>query len=239
MKKPVVVMLSLWRNDARRQLIRRAQHLLDKSYSNLRYVWVVGDSQDKTHAMLQRVQQTSGRDIQLLEVNTDIEDRLTRLSVTANYGLECVRDTDDYLVIHESDLISPRNLVERFMAHAHAGRCPIAGWPTLTIPGRSTVFYDTLAYSRDGRHFENEPPYHPVFRRDTPFEVDSVGSCWMLPAAAIRDGARMHTYATLDLSAALKNRGYRIWVDAQIGVEQPHALWSPAYHPFLERNRQS
>lgn len=236
MTQPAVVMMSLWRNDARRQLVRRAYHLLDKSYPDLRFVWVVGDSQDKTHEMLSRIKQTSGRDVQLLEINTDIEDRLTRLSVSANYGLECVRKTDDYLVIHESDLISPKDVVERFVAHANAGRCPIAGWPTLTIPGRSTVFYDILAYSKDGRHFENEPTYHPCYRKDIPFEVDSVGSCWMLPTQPILDGVRMQNYATLDLSAEMRNRDYKIWVDPTLIIEQPHELWKAAYHPFLERN---
>lgn len=236
MNKPAVVMMSLWRNDARRQLVRRAWHLLDKSYPNLRFVWVVGDSQDQTIDMLRRIQATSQRDIQLLEVRTDIDDRLTRLSVTANYGLECVRDTDDYLVIHESDLVSPRNLIEQFVAHAHAGRCPIAGWPILNRPGHAPIFYDILAYSKDGRHFENEPPYHPCYRPHAPFEVDSVGSCWMLPAEPIRDGVRMQNYATLDLSAALRNRNYKIWVDAQISIEQPFELWTPLYHPMLERH---
>lgn len=44
------------------------------------------------------------------------------------------------------------------------------GWPA----GRS--FYDTFVFRKDGKHFGHHPPYHPCYRPDRPFPIDSAGS---------------------------------------------------------------
>src|SRR5688500_12272074 len=115
-------MLSLWRNDSQRHLDRRVNHLLSKTYPRLRWVWVVGDETDDTEARLRK--HWHGL-IEFVRGDTriggdDPPERMRRMSLAASAGLAAVRSTDDYVVIHESDLISPPDVVERFLA---TGRC--------------------------------------------------------------------------------------------------------------------
>jgi len=221
------VLLSFWRSDADRQLEARVAHLLQKSARGTRWLWVVGDSADDTEA---RLRAYSWPAVTILRYDTGIvgEDRVTRLrrfSRTADAGLALIQPGDDRVVIHESDLRSPRDVVTRLMGGPDEA---VAGWPTLTLGGK-TIFYDTYVYRAAGRQFEAHPPYHAVYRPDRRFEVDSVGSVWSLPARAILDGVRCDDTGALGLCAALRARGVRILVDPTVPVVQPLSLWTPAY----------
>jgi hypothetical protein len=224
---PQFVLLSLWRNDSARQLAARAQHLLQKTYPHRRYVWVVGDTDDDTTAQLRAVAERSAEDITLVDIGATSAtfDRLARLSVTANAGLDLVQSEDDYWLIHESDLQSPPDLLERFLAHLREGRECLAGWPTLTMNG-ANLFYDTFAYRRDGQMFRNTAPYHPCYRPDAPFEVDSFGSVYLFPAEDVRAGMRCGRRACLDLCQWAKDHGRRLWVDPTLEIVQPADLWA-------------
>lgn len=236
MTLPRVVLCSMWRNDLNRRLVDRVEHLLAKSetYPNLRWVWVVGDSTDGTIQALSDL--TTGYDnVRILNIgNTGIEgndaaSRLKRLSVTANeYFYEIDRYTIDfdYILVHESDIASPRNIVNRLVAHAEQGRCPIAGWPTIKLRGEQGVsyFYDVWAYRKDGVRFTHDVPYHKCFRYPEPFQVDSFGTCFLFHA---EDAPLIHMQeqAFLDLCRQLRAQGRTLWVDPTLEVQQPVDLW--------------
>lgn len=225
-----VVIMSLWRNDSERSLKRRAGHLLLKSYPNRRYVWVVGDSDDDTASILRERAARSECEVEIIEHRTLVsghsaEDRVRRASLSASVGFDNVKLDDDYWLIHESDIISPPDIVERFLA---TGKCPIAGWPTL---GPTQIFYDIWAYRKDGQNFTNGPPYHPGHQPDRIYEVDSVGTCWMFEASALRRGLRCRTYGAVELCRGLKGFGHRIWVDPTIRVIQPVDLFESKKQP--------
>ena len=143
------------------------------------------------------------------------------MSQTANAGLEQVKPGDSIVGIHESDLITPVDVIQRLLA---TGRMPVAGWPVLMADDGTELFYDTFAYRADGQRFTNEPPYHPRVRTE-PFQVDSVGSCWLMHAEDIRRGLRCRTRAVLDLCADMRQAGRTFWVDPSIRVIQPKDLW--------------
>jgi hypothetical protein len=234
MTPPRVVMLSFWRNDVARGLTERAAHLLDKTYPNLDWVWVVGDSADGTDLALMDVTESHPRgwacstlDLGDTGIPGDEPNvRLHRLSVTAQMGLNCIPDDADYVCIHESDIQSPPDLVERLLA---VGKDVVGGWPVL---GAAPVFYDTWAYrGLDGEHFTNHPPYHPDYQMVTPFEVQSVGTVWLFPAAAVRAGLRCTTFGCVELCRGLREQGYRIWCDPRLEVVQPMALWTAQRFP--------
>lgn len=228
------MMMSLWRDDVGRRLVERMGHLLSKSYPFLRWVWVVGDSSDETERYLQdAVWVYSGQAaIEVVRADTGISgseppERMLRLSRSASAGLDRVRPEDDYVIIHESDILSPPNLVERFLA---TGKCPVAGWPVLGDPSTG-AFYDTWAYRKDGHKFSNSPPYHASYQPDRPFEVDGVGTVWMFHADDVRAGVRCETLAAVELCQKLRARGREIWVDPTIVVVQPRDLLIPHMHP--------
>jgi hypothetical protein len=233
-----VVVISLWRNDGHRHLLRRILHLLSKAhhYPSTRFVWVVGDSTDDTEQQL-AVFANANANVTLRRHDTSIAggrdhaQRLRCLSETANAALDEVDCRDDMVVIHESDLVSPPDVLARLVAHARAGREVTAGWPLLHVNGER-LFYDTWAYRAAGLPFMNRPPYHEAYRPDAPFQVDSVGSVWSMPAWAVTSGPagralRCHEHACLDLCAGLRARGCAVWVDPALEVIQPTDLWTP------------
>lgn len=229
---PQVVMASLWRNDANRRIVDRVEHLLAKAetYPSLRWVWVVGDSIDDTTQTLAAL--SVGYDVQIVDINTGIEgddatSRLRRLSETANeYFNWC--ENADYILIHESDIASPGNVVNRLVAHAEQGRCPVAGWPTIQLRGEQGVayFYDTLCYRKDGVRFTNDVPYHRCYRYPDPFTVDSFGSVFLMHG---EDAPLIHMKdrAVLDLCDQLRQQGRTLWVDPALNMQHPVDLWQP------------
>lgn len=214
-----VVMISLWRDDAERDLEARAEHLLSKKDVS-KWLWLVGDSGDATELMLAQITwQHIDKKIEIIRADTGIlgedpETRVRRLSETITAGLRAVGEDDDYVVIHESDLQSPDDVVTRFIG---SGKDVVAGWVTLEPQG---IFYDTWGYRADGELFSNYPPYSHVYQRSAPFEVDSVGSCWMFPAEeAIH--VMPQRFACVEMCHKLRLRGQTIWVDPTIPVVQP------------------
>lgn len=230
MTTPRVVLCSLWRNDTKRQIVDRVEHLLAKAeaYPNLRWLWAVGDSDDDTAGVL--VGLATGYDVSIRVADSEIsgEDgasRLRRLSYTGNALFSNLRTGDDYLLIHESDIASPYDVVNRLVERAEGGRCPIAAWPTIRLNGRDSQMYDIWAYRKDGVRFSAHPPYHADYQADKPFTVDSFGTVWMM-AAEDAPHIYMTNGAVLDACAQLRARGRTLWCDPQIVVEQPVGLWA-------------
>lgn len=231
MTLPRVLMCSMFMNDAWKSLGQRLRHLLAKaeSYPAVRYLWVVGDSTDETAAVLR--EQTCGReDVTILEITTGIvgddpESRLRRLSATANHYLRHVQPSDDYLLICESDILSPPDLVNRFVADAERGICPVAAWPIINLVKGEVWCYDIAVLRKDGVRFTNRPPYHQAYQADRPFVVDSFGTCFMF-AAEDAPYVHMDKRAVLDLCWHLREQGRTLWVDPEIICEQPIDLFT-------------
>lgn len=231
MTLPAVVMCSLWRNDANRRLADRVEHLLakTKAYPNLRYVWVVGDSRDDTTQALADLVDVPFDNVRIVDIGyTGIEgndhpSRLRRLSETANEWWNWCENAD-YIMVHESDIVSPPDVVNRLVAHAERGRCPIAGWPVLELQGQK-LFYDTWAYRKDGVRFTNSPPYHDCYRADEPFVVDSFGTMYLFHAEDV-PLVHFEDNAVLDLCRQLRAQGRDLWVDPALVIEQPRDLWT-------------
>ena len=236
MTNPQIMMYSLWRNDEHRNIQARMRHLTDKTYGDLRWVWVCGDSSDATADILrdfaEEMRYHDGLDITVVEHFTGIEgmdhySRLLRLSASCSEAVAQTRESDDYIVVHESDLQSPPDLIEQFLA---TGKDYVAGatWLDLT-EGR--VFYDVWAFYRNGKRFSNGEPYHRDWTDDELLEVDSFGSCWMVPAAPFfgPNGIRVKYDAAREMCGRLKRRdpSARFWLAPWIEIVQPRELWEP------------
>src|SRR3990172_8447444 len=227
---PRVVMCSMWRNDAARNLDERVKHLLSKSYPRLRWLWLVGDSDDAT---IMRLLSYAAREprVTLAQYDTgiagtDFASRLARLSAMTNEWFRRVRVDDDFVLTHESDLLSPADVVERMVAHAAAGRECVAGWPVIALSKREQ-FYDLWAFRAKGWHFEAFPPHHPVYRPNEPFEVDSFGSVCLFPAGSVRGGIIGLREAVVGVCEHLRRQGLRLWVAPRRRIEQRGGLGNP------------
>lgn len=224
-------MISHWRDDADKSLRLRVNHLLGKTWPDLRFVWAVGNCVDDTYAQLQALT-ADDRRVTLIPFDSDVTDddpdsRLVRLSQVVNAELAQIRPDDDYVLIHESDLVSPPDLIQMLF---ETGQCPVAGWPVLPLPD-GTIFYDTWAYRKDGRMFSNQAPYHPCYKPYDIFEVDSAGSVLLFHAEDVRRGLRCERRAVLELCHKMKaDFGRRIWVDPLIEIIQPVERWTAREH---------
>lgn len=219
----MIVMLSLWRNDAERRLHARAEHLLSKRSQRheVRWLWAVGDCEDATEALLRDIARLEGRQVTVVRCDSGIEgDReigtvRRRSAWTATQLFRHIRLDDTYACLHESDLISPADVLDRLLANP----LPVAGWPTIHL-GTHPQFYDIWAY-RDlsGAHFA------PTMTRPrAPMQVNSFGSCWMAPADLVR-GRVLSDEAIVGLCSEWRREGVALWVDPSIGVVQPCDLW--------------
>lgn len=234
MHKPAVkpirtVMMSLWRDDMQRNLSARIDHLLHKVGVD-RWVWVVGNCSDSTEAALRSVAHTWSRITVVRfdseELGNTPEQRLVRLSQTAQAGMDTVQPDDDYWVVHESDLQSPINIVPQLLT-MQSHPCAAAGWVTL-----GDLFYDSWCYrGLDGVKFTNHAPYHTDYKPDQIFEVSSAGSVLLFPAEVIRKGASMTVGGLAEFCGKLRAMGYPIYVSPNLKIEQPMDLWSSSVHP--------
>ena len=223
-----VVLMSLWRNDVGRDLDRRIEHLLAKE-SVTRWVWVTGNNDDATEEVLAGYADGNPA-ITLIHydsegVGTTPDERLMRLSQTASVGLDDVREGDAFWCVHESDLISPVDVITRLLAMQGDEPKVCAGWVML-----GEIFYDTYAFRWNGQMFTNHPPYSPAYTPDAPFVVDSAGSVLLFPAQPLRDGIRMERGGLVELCYKLRDCGLRVVVDPTLRIDQPIHLWTSAAH---------
>ena len=237
MTVPTVVIVSFWRNDAARSLDARVAHLLAKTAPEgmrLRHLWAVGDSIDATWDTLWYVATAKSgwpddphpdMDLQVMRTDThllgeDTPTRRRRGAATATRAFAAIRDDDHFVLLHESDLQTPVDIVGRLDGpwgkpgdhEAHAG------WPTL---GDGGMFYDIYAYRhlRGPNFVANET--RPAYR----FEVASFGSCWLAPAALVRNRV-LGEDCVVDLCRQWKAEGVHLWVDPTVTVVQPVDLWT-------------
>lgn len=225
-----MTVVSLWRNDAARQLGARVRHLATKRSDafDVNWLWVVGDSTDATERLLER-EAAAARvgGVKIVHADTGIEGedlatRRVRLAQTATVAFSEIPAWSDLVLLHESDLVTPKDVIEQFwgtMGGPGWERRAVAGWPLLEAP-EGLVFYDTFAYrTLDGRNFGSAEPIP-----EAPIEVGSFGCCWLAPASLVR-GRTMGPGCVVDLCGQWRAEGVRLWVDPSVDVVQPPELW--------------
>jgi hypothetical protein len=239
-----IVGISMWYADAGKHLADRVMHLFRKVNVD-RWVFSIRPSNDSTQFMLSAIADRVGVECELfVEPEEQLADRLPRLSAAGDAALEFVRESDDYVLWHESDLFSPPDIAVRLGDAGCVGAGSIGaigGWPWLSHcphhPGlgiktphhvllNPPMFYDTWGYRKDGVRFGNQPPHHECHTADRPFRLDSVGSVVLVDASYIRRGARMHGNGLVGLCDDIRRLGGEVWCDPTVPVVQPVELWN-------------
>lgn len=196
--------------------------LLYHAGHRLSFVWGEGDSTDGTLKMLtaakwrfkaEIVDCTHGGGEWGSVVSAQ---RFRQLAHVGNTIWQALPDNADCVIYVESDLIwqpaTVLGLIERLAAYPAISPMVLlgrAGWPT-------TAYYDVWATRKDGRHFGHYVPYHPCYRTDAPFMVDSTGSCMVLRAELARKLYFPEADVFVGLSRLIYENGENLWIDPTV-----------------------
>ena len=147
--------------------------------------------------------------------------------------LELAGDVVDVLWIDVDIIDYPADLIERLLEHRAATGAQIVA-PMVMIHRRDCdrdVFYDIGGFVQDG-HWVIDDTQCPPF--DCSRDLESVGSCYLMPAQYFRDGARYASYSAAGLDHTehysvmqfARNRGARIRATSETKV---YHAWLPAF----------
>jgi hypothetical protein len=147
------------------------------------------------------------------------------------HGLKEILESDDMLIFHESDLVSPYDLIERFLSNAdlQMGKEIVLGTfpycPSISYTGDHPFFYDTWGCRPDGSGlmFNNTYPYWKDFWWSPALKMHTVGSCWLTPARFARNLV-IERLACIEMSRKAASQGMPIYMDTSIRVAQDSDL---------------
>jgi hypothetical protein len=247
--------ISAWMGDVGKHFVRRTSHLLDKAGVS-GWVWVVRPTNDATEKMLRYVIEHSPVPVILVvEPWEKPADRLLACSLVGDVAINAaLMHGAGRVLIHESDLISPPDVVQRLadVLDGDEKRAVAGGWPCLASVGMDRsldlcegalrlgehlqlhlnggpaplpFFYDTWGYRHEGVRFTSVPPYSPCYSTE-PFRLDTVGSVALIKGEYLRCGARMENEGFVGLCDRIRQLGGEIWCDPRLIINQPIELWT-------------
>lgn len=189
-------------------------------------IWGVGDSTDGT---LQRLDEARlGTGLQRLVVNVShggpeygsVVDarRFKQLAYVGNQLWAQIPADVDAVVHVESDLIwDVSTMLELLLA--------LRGVPAVAPmvkrrAGSKAIFYDTWAARRDGIHFQNRAPYHPMLARNHAqlVQVDSMGSCLAMRGELAQGLHWPEEDVIVGVCRQINERGGSIWLHTDLAV---------------------
>lgn len=219
---------SAFRNSAGPHLSRYAiqlQSFIDyvgKRGHSVRWIATEGDSVDNTRIEIQRVARQLPVELSLAIRehgqrwfgSTEEPERMKALSFVGNGILESVHGSDDILVYVESDLIWKPDMICRLIDRDVDVISP--------MPFAGEAFYDIWAFRKNGIRFSPFEPYHPELQNHGSLtEVDSVGSCLVMKGYIARECRIRNDNALVGLCDDIREKGYKIYVDAQERIYHP------------------
>lgn len=223
-----MILSSIWRNSRTDAIDRYAKNV--RSLANrceLDVIVAVGDDNEGTQEKLERV--LAGNRHTILRVDhggpafasIDEPRRWRQIAVVCNAVLNAVswriREGEPF-VYHESDLIVDVDVIETLCKWIECGADAVA---PMSFCADHKTFYDTWGYVRDGTPFTSKPPYTYPIPTDTPFPIDSAGSCIVMAdwlARVVRFG---EDDCVRGLGRSIRENGGTLWLDPTLSVIHP------------------
>lgn len=182
-----------------------------------RYAFLEGMSSDGTYETLRDHVEAKYNGVWLRRFDLDVPNRFTRLATLRNKLIDEALTDENYVLMIDGDIIRfPPNIIQKLLEH----RVHVVA-PLVKIEG-TQQFYDTLAFIHKNKNFSHLKPYcSGITHNRHYFEVDSVGSCYLVDAEVYKAGVR---YAGGGISEQVlfcmraREKGFKIWVDPRITV---------------------
>lgn len=224
------VLASIFRNSAgyvdryvrqARMLQAAIRNLNPVDTHSLRLVLTEGDSTDDTYNLLDLALAGYNFDYDLGQVNhggpsfgsIDNEQRWRNISKVCNATLDRIRPDDDVVIYVESDLLWGPSVILNLIRHLWS----VNAVAPMCFHAPTGLFYDTWGYRKNGKPFQQQPPYH-VDLHDILTPIDSAGSCIVMRASVARE-ARFTPpeWGIVGFGDNMNSKGYQLWLD-------PHEL---------------
>lgn len=186
------------------------------------HICVEGDSTDNTPQELRRI---ATQDNRYIIIKKDFGTkhypsiihpiRMRILATSWNIALEAaIARQVDYIMILDSDLITPPNLLLRLLRHNVPAVAP------LLLLENSNRFRDTWGYFGNKTHFTERYPYHKDFKHGL-FQIESVGAP-LIKSKIITEGARFDCVDEIrGLCRNIRERGHSIYIDGTTSIWHP------------------
>lgn len=150
--------------------------------------FIEGNSSDNTYLKLKQWLRLNKykHTFDKLDINTDIE-RYQRLGIIRNMTLKLgLKNYHDYVLIIDSDTTFKEDLLHRLVEVMERNSGASVAAPMIYIEN-TEIFYDTLAFIKDGKHFDHLYPCHESVsvQYNGVIEMDSVGTCFLIKAGDI------------------------------------------------------
>ena len=202
------------------------RNLLERRGDELHAIWTEGDSVDQTWMMLHKNMWHYGLNATILQMphggpvtHFEDPDRFARLDKIWRAMFRRIPEEADTVAIVESDLIwNPCDLVT-LIDYSTCGDI------VTPITWLGPLFYDTWACRRNGVRFGNEQPIHPDLNgADKWLELDSNGSCLVMPAHVARENKTTPEDELVGFCNSATANGVRVWLTPEINIEHPMSL---------------
>ncbi len=203
--------------DVRRTFIERAKWQIDGK--QVLHICIEGDSKDGTFEELKKVNGfrtiVEKIDQGTQKIGSFAEpSRLHALAKLWNRALDiATMEKAHYVWILDSDISVGPEVVQKLMLRDKHVISPMFYFEN------SVFFRDTWAYHKDGVNFINRYPYHSCHENNRLFEVDGVGCPLM--KYEVFSKVRCDENEVRGLSQAIKNTGYKIWMDPLLAIYHP------------------
>ena len=196
---------------------------LEYPRNKLSYAFLVDDKKDRVFRMLNRFKRTHPR-VRIIESKINFPlPRFSKLALLRNFLIASASDKEDYVLMIDSDIISiPSDLLQRLMENG--GICA----PFVFIEDykqfKNGYFYDRLAYVYKGKRFNHFYPYlnGETELPATPFEVDSVGTCYLCDVSIFKNGVWFNSDRNMSEQVSFcseaRKRGYTVCINPNVSV---------------------
>lgn len=142
-----------------------------------------------------------------------------------------VKDSDEsHLLLWDHDVIdAPKSMVKRLLKH---DKDIIAPYPYIKYHQPFKQFYDTHVYRKSGYRFH---PYNPPYNDGKPFQVDSVGTAFLVKKEVFMATPYDDPYPHMLFCNQSREKGYEVWVDPEIEIWHVDLTRLNEYHYMVEQ----
>jgi len=221
--------------------LQRFLDSLDKlkyPHDKLTYAFLTSNSNDDTSEIINAFETTHQGDIKwdrfhnkgrVFLKGCDIDmggvSRYMKLSTLRNLLLFEALEEEDYVLMVDSDIVDlPSDLIQQLMKTPGDVVAPLVMIEDFREFG-DEYFYDRLAFiAKNGEPFDHFYPYIPDddMLPSSPFEVASVGTCYLCKSSIFRNGVRYMSDENISEQIGFCNRvrqrGYNIFVNPNVRV---------------------